>query len=71
MKEDQFWGFLTSKEDFSPPIIDGKPVNLFMLFNMVHRNGGAAKVSTPVDEGCTCDADKFRRSTAVWPLGSS
>ena len=44
MDEAQFWGFLASKEGFVPPSIDGRSVNLFLLFKLVHRNGGAAKI---------------------------
>ncbi|ORX34790.1 hypothetical protein BD324DRAFT_635028 [Kockovaella imperatae] len=44
MDESQFWGFLSSRDGFVPPSIDGRTVNLFLLFKLVHRNGGAAKI---------------------------
>jgi hypothetical protein len=33
----------------SPPRIEGKPVNLFVLFTLVHRNGGSAKIANSPD----------------------
>ena len=49
LNEDQFYGYLNqlhlSEAPLDNPSVDGKPLNLFMLFSLVHKNGGAAKVS--------------------------
>lgn len=49
MTEDQFWIYLGGQhlkrqEPMAAPVIDGKQVNLYALFNLVHKNGGSAKV---------------------------
>ena len=49
LREDQFWVYLGQlhlkrEEPLSPPQIDGKAVNLYLMFTLVHRNGGGAKV---------------------------
>ena len=48
LKEDQFWSYLGQihlkrSEPLQPPQLEGRPVNLYLMFNLVHRNGGAAR----------------------------
>ena len=35
-----------NKGGLVPPVIEGKVVNLYSLFNLVHKNGGSARVSS-------------------------
>jgi hypothetical protein len=48
MNEEQMWETLKKllkSQNLPPPVIEGKPVSVYALFNLVHRNGGSAKVS--------------------------
>ena len=50
MKESNFWNLLGNQhlkraEAMAPPLVEGRAVNLYQLFILVHRNGGGAKVS--------------------------
>jgi hypothetical protein len=52
MEEPHFWNYLrsvTGQPNLVPPTVQGKQVDLLALFNLVHRNGGSAKVSV----GCS------------------
>lgn len=70
-------------EGFAPPSIQNKVVDLFSLFNIVHKNGGSVKVSpqnivcfvglTPLarEQHCHlvyyCRFTGLRRDDPVWP----
>lgn len=55
MTENGFWKYLGKQhnlpEAMPPPSIEGRQVNLYSLFNLVHKNGGSAKVGRARDEG--------------------
>ena len=49
MTEEQFWNYLGNThlrrpEPMPAPVIEGKAVNLYELFNIMHKNGGSEKV---------------------------
>lgn len=46
--EEKFLGYLAQMlgaPSIQPPLVQGKVVDLYALFNLVHRNGGSVKVS--------------------------
>jgi hypothetical protein len=50
ISEDKFLAYVASAigdqtGNFTPPSIQGRVVDLYSLFNLVHRNGGSVKVS--------------------------
>jgi hypothetical protein len=48
MTEEQMWDTLKKihrNPNLPVPAIENKPVNVYTLFTLVHRNGGSAKVS--------------------------
>jgi hypothetical protein len=45
--EDKFMGYLSQMlniPNFTPPMIQNRAVDLYALFNLVHKNGGSVKV---------------------------
>ena len=65
MSEEQFWKYLGSQhlkrpEPMPAPVIEGKPVNLYGLFNLVHKNGGSAKVCSPDESSADRSDGQFR-----------
>lgn len=51
MNEGSFMTYLKQvlkQPSLVPPVVQGKPVDLYALFNLVHRNGGSAKVSVAI-----------------------
>lgn len=48
--EDRFMSYLASMlqaPNLSPPLVQNKMVDLYSLFNLVHKNGGSVQVSPP------------------------
>ena len=62
MPEVQFWRSLGQQhmsdgQPLPPPLVEGKQVNLFTLFGLVHKSGGSAKVSA-VSNGVGLETDR-------------
>jgi hypothetical protein len=55
--EAQIWDSLKKmhkRQDLPIPIVEGRPIDVYALFGLVHRNGGSAKVSWFTDGVDSC-----------------